>query len=104
MDYSEKIKTLAKFKLMAKQQLKKNVDLEKLSSNQEYARLVLRELENAAEDEEMLLMVLHMRELLLPATAPIVPPAASSAIPEKTEEEKADAKGNKNYAFGARSW
>lgn len=101
MDYSEKIKQLAKFKLMAKQQLQKNVDLEKLSSNADYARIVLRELENAAESEEMLLMVLHMRETLLPATAAAATPA-SAAVAEKPAEEKPEPKSNSTYTFGAR--
>lgn len=105
MDYSEKIKLLAKFKLMVKQQLKKNVDLEKLTGNAEYARAVLHELEDAANDEEMLLMVLHMREVLLPvdaAPAPVaaVAPAAQPAV----SEEKKEPEGKQTYLFGARSW
>lgn len=107
MDYSEKIKLLAKFKLMVKQQLKKNVDLEKLTTNPEYARTALRELEDAANEEEMLLLVLHMREVLLPAEAAPVPvPAAPSipAPPASTGEEKKEADGKQTYLFGARSW
>jgi hypothetical protein len=105
MDYSEKVKLLAKFKLMVKQQLKKNVDLEKLTSNPEYARAALRELEDAANEEEMLLMVLHMREVLLPAdTAPAPAPVAAPAPTTPVSEEKKEPEGKQTYLFGARSW
>lgn len=104
MDYSEKIKLLAKFKLMVKQQLKKNVDLEKLTTNPEYARTALRELEDAANEEEMLLLVLHMREVLLPAeAAPVPPPATPAPSPQaNTGEAKKEPDDKSTYRFGAR--
>lgn len=90
-DTLEKAQLMARFKLMVKRQLGQSVDLEGLGRDPAYARERLAAIEEAADDEELLVMVLRLRDLLVPpADAPAAAP--SSARPTRS------------YTLGARSW
>jgi hypothetical protein len=86
-DKLEKAQLMARFKLMVKRSLSQSVDLERLSREPAYARERLAEIEEAALDEELLVMVLRLRDLLLPA--------AEAASP---------ASETRSYKMGARAW
>jgi len=93
-DSLETARLLARFKLQVRRTLDQSVNLEQLASDPHYAKARLAEIEDAAEDEELLVMVL--RALLLPpplATAPVAPAPEPAASQE-----------TRNYKFGARSW
>lgn len=98
----EKAQLMARFKLMVKRTLGQTVDLERLDREPAYARERLAEIEEAALDEDLLIMVLRLRDLLLPVApvvievAPVVIPAAE--IPREIPKE------TRNYMMGARSW
>lgn len=57
---------LSRFKLQVRRLLNQQVDLEKLTREPEYARQRLAEIEDLAEDEELLVLVLRLRDLLFP--------------------------------------
>lgn len=94
----EKAQLMARFKLMVKRSLSQSVDLERLSREPDYARERLAEIEEAALDEELLVMVLRLRDLLLPVVE-LAP--AGVAIPEIPREGP---KETRNYKMGARAW
>lgn len=91
---TELVRLLASFKLTVKKSLQKSVDLEALAKDAAYAKKCLAEVEEAAESEELLVLVLKLRELLV-FNGPELAPAAA------TEEAS---KETRNYKFGARSW
>lgn len=93
----EKAQLLARFKLMVKRTLNQSVDLERLSREPRYARECLAAIEEAAQDEELLIMVLRLRDLfvpLMPAPAPVQTPEPVAEISRET----------RNYKMGARAW
>ena len=97
----EMAQLLARFKLQVKRSLAETVDLEALTRDPAYARRRLSEIEEAAGDEELLIMVLRLRDHLLPAvdvTPHIALPAQEpvAELPGKRE--------TRNYLMGARSW
>ncbi len=95
-DSLETARLLARFKLQVRRTLDQSVNLEQLAHDPDYAKARLAEIEDAAEDEELLVMVLRLRALLLPppvATAPVAPAPEPAASQE-----------TRNYKFGARSW
>ena len=95
---------LARFKLQVKRTLAQSVDLEKLTRDPAYARQRLAEIEEDATDEGLLVMVLRLRDLLLPPARPPVadtPPVAPSA-PAATPT--VHSKATRNYLMGARAW
>lgn len=94
----EHARLLARFKLQVRRQLGQSVDLDRLVQDAEYARTRLAEIEDLADDEELLVMLLTLREQILPrsaANASAPPPEV--AVPPKTAESR-------NYKFGARGW
>ena len=93
---SEFLRQLAAFKLLVKRNYQRNIDLELLVNDADYARRCLGEIENLAETEEVLLTVLQLRQRLLPSAAK---PAPQPAPAEKPPEEP-----GRKYMFGARSW
>ena len=96
----EKAQLLARFKLQVKRSLGESVDLEALTRDPHYARQRLSEIEEAASEEDLLVMVLRLRDLLLPAPAtPDTPPApaASDAVATAPRETR-------SYLMGARAW
>ncbi len=93
---------LARFKLQVKRTLGESVDLERLSREPAYTRQRLSELEEMAEDEDLLIMVLRVRDMLLPAdtTPVVVAPAVVAAAPAAAAPQKE----TRNYLMGARAW
>ncbi|GAA5174317.1 hypothetical protein GCM10025771_03770 [Niveibacterium umoris] len=95
-DKIEHARLLARFKLQVRRQLDQSVDLDRLVQDAEYARTRLAEIEDLADDEDLLVMLLTLREQLLPravATAPM--PATTPSAAAKPVESR-------NYRFGAR--
>jgi hypothetical protein len=97
----ETAQLLARFKLQVKRTLGQTVDLERLTREPLYARQRLNELEDAADDEELLVMVLRLRDLLLPVQTAIN--AASPPEPPPTEPLKRTSE-TRSYMKGARAW
>ena len=100
----ETVRLLARFKLQVRRNFDRAVDLKALSEDRAYAESVLSEIEDLAEDEELLVMVLRLRERLLapppePAQAPVAPAplAPAAATPSATAARLA-----RDYRFGAR--
>ncbi len=91
----EKAQLMARFKLMVKRSLNQSVDLERLSREPAYARERLAEIEEAADDEELLVMVLRLRDWCVPDAAS----AAPAAEPPST-----GTRPTRSYMLGARSW
>lgn len=87
----ERAQLMARFKLMVKRSLGESVDLEGLARDPTYARVRLAEIEEAALDEELLVMVLRLRDLFVPVDAP----SLAGADP---------ARETRNYKMGARAW
>lgn len=82
---------LARFKLQVRRLLNQAVDLEKLTQEPEYARVRLAEIEEVADDEELLVTLLRLRTLLSPVAVAPEPPAPARAA-------------TRDYRFGARAW
>lgn len=93
----EKARLMARFKLMVKRSLNQSVDLERLSREADYARQRLAEIEEAAEDEELLVMVLRLRDWCVPGSE-VAPAVAEPALPT------GGTRPTRNYTMGARSW
>ncbi len=91
---------LARFKLQVRRQLNQSVDLEQLSRDSEYARTRLGEIEDLADDEELLVTLVRLRDLLCPTAS--LP--AQTALPPEAETPDPVPKTTRNYQFGARSW
>lgn len=96
-DPLETARLLARFKLQVRRALDQPVNLEQLANDPAYAKARLGEIEDAAEDEDLLVMVLRLRALLLPP--PPVAAAPAPAVPEPAPSQE-----TRNYKFGARSW
>lgn len=97
----EQAQLLARFKLQVKRTLGESVDLESLSRNPAYARQRLSEIEEAADDEDLLVMVLRLRDCLLPVEsipAAVETPAAHEAVEPPGKQE------TRSYLMGARAW
>lgn len=97
----EQAQLLARFKLQVKRTLGESVDLESLSRNPAYARQRLSEIEEAADDEDLLVMVLRLRDCLLPVEAipvAVETPAAPEAAEPPGKQE------TRSYLMGARAW
>ena len=93
----ETAQRLARFKLQVKRTLGQSVNLERLTRDPGYARQRLAEIEEAAEDEDLLVQLLQLRDLLLPA-------AAAPATIEATEPAPRTTAPLRNYLQGARAW
>ncbi|WP_035383311.1 hypothetical protein [Ferriphaselus sp. R-1] len=91
----ELMQLMARFKLQVRRQLNQLVDLDLLKTDSAYARTRLSEIENLADDEELLMMVLRLRGILLP----VAPPPQVKAVEEPPQTET-----GRSYKFGARSW
>lgn len=95
---------LARFKLQVKRTLAQSVDLEKLTRDPAYARQRLAEIEEDAADEGLLVMVLRLRDLLLPPSSPPAAEAAPPIPPPPAATPTVNSKETRNYLMGARAW
>ena len=95
----EMAQLLARFKLQVKRTLGETVDLERLTREPDYARRRLAEIEEAALDEDLLVMVLRLRDQLLPIAMPAI---AASAV--AAPEAALPARETRSYLMGARAW
>lgn len=84
---------LARFKLLVRRQLAESVDLDLLTRDPAYARTRLIEIEDKADNEELLVMVLNVRDRLLPVTVAVAPVVTAPK-----------AELLRDYKFGARAW
>lgn len=89
---------LARFKLQVRRLLNQAVDLEKLAKDPEYAQVRLAEIEEVADDEELLVTLVRLRTLLSPVAE--VPEAAAPVLAENPPARSA----TRDYRFGARAW
>lgn len=89
----ELLRFLARLKLQVRRELDQFVDLDRLKNEPEYAKQRLSEIENATADEDLLVLVLRLREMLVPRQ-PVTPPAAPEPVRVSREQR---------YLFGARS-
>ncbi len=87
---------LARFKLMVRRSLNQTVDLDRLAREPDYARIRLTEIEDAAMDEELLVMVVRLRDWLVP---PLRKDTLVSESGKESETEKL-----RDYRLGARAW
>ncbi len=100
MSMNEQLDTvalLARLKLLVKRQFGESIDLDRLLRDKQYAQACLAALEERAETEEVLVMVLRVRQRLFPVAMPTPTPVAVTA----GGDEQGAAR---NYKFGARSW
>lgn len=92
----ETARLLARFKLQVRRSIDMAVDLAALVDDAGYAEKLLREVEDRAEDEELLLMVIRLRERLRALQMPA--PAAAPANDDAARPQRA----GRDYRFGAR--
>ncbi len=97
-EHMERAQLMARFKLSVKRTLNESVDLDLLTRDALYARKRLSEIEEAATEESLLIMVLRLREMLLPSQPLVAPPTPPVSSPETKHKETRD------YKMGARSW
>lgn len=115
----EKAQLLARFKLQVRRSLAQTVDLESLSGNPTYAKQRLAEIEDAAQDEELLVMVLLVREMLAPViVAPEVKPVVKAEVKPEVKPKvipeplpvppsaliDSAPKESRKHLMGARGW
>lgn len=91
----ETAKLLARFKLKVRRTLDRSVDLDALGRDPAYAIQTLKEIEDLAEDEDLLVMVIQLRSLLGPRSGEAS--SVSTPAPAASGETR-------NYRFGARAW
>ncbi|AXS80955.1 hypothetical protein [Dechloromonas sp. HYN0024] len=99
----ERAQFLARFKLQVRRTIGQSVDLDRLTRDPAYARQRLSEIEEAADEEELLISVLRMRDLLLPVTPEVrVEPVVETVAvaPDVTKQTTE----TRNYLMGARAW
>lgn len=92
----ETARLLARFKLQVRRGLDMAVDLTALVDDAAYADTLLRQVEDRADDEELLLLVIRLRERLRAQRLP--PPAAAPANDDAAKPQRA----GRDYRFGAR--
>jgi len=90
----ELIRLLARFKLQLRRVHNRAVDLSTLAADREYAARTLAEVEELTDDEELLVLVLQLRERLL---RPKAVPAVRDVLPAAQKTSAA-----RDYRYGAR--
>lgn len=93
---------MASLKLAAKRSLRMAVNLEYLANDPNYARICLAEIEEAANDEDLLILVMRLRELLLAPEEEKPMTETPAPAPTETAEKPAD-EMLRTCRFGARS-
>lgn len=94
----ETARLLARFKLMVRRSLDRSVNLAAMQANPVQAAAVLDEIEELADDEELLTMVVRLRERLLASA----PEALREAFPEAEVPAAVARPSVRDYRFGAR--
>lgn len=89
----ELLRFLARLKLQVRRELDQSVDLDRLKNEPDYARQRLAEIEEATADEDLLVLVLRLREMLVPRVS-AAPSAAAEPVRVSSEQR---------YLYGARS-
>ena len=87
----ETVQLLARFKLSVRRHLQLAVDLQLLEADPAYARRVLAAIEAAAEDEQLLILTLQVRDRLLPLLRD------SAGVADTTTQTR-------SYMYGARGF
>ena len=100
----ETAQLLARFKLQVKRSLGESVDLQRLTREPDYALQRLAEIEDAAEDIDLLVMVVRLRDTFAPASAAAVAAAPPSPAVEAPPPQPVPQKETRNYLMGARAW
>lgn len=96
---------MARLKLHARKQLGLNVDLEQLETDPEYASATLRAIEDAAEDETLLVLVVRLRSKLVKTpSASTLQHIVSAALPKEAAPKEAPRAPQflRDHRFGAR--
>lgn len=101
-DSYELPRLMARLKLQVRRQLNQSVDLARLSHDPDYMRQRLAELEDQAADEELLVLILRLRELLSPPEPAALP--AAQATQASGPDSAASRPAFRDYRFGARAW
>lgn len=103
-DRLETVQLFARFKLSVRRHLQISVDLQLLQTDPNYAERVLAAIEAAAEDEQLLILTLQVRDCVLPL-AVVAPTVAANA---RTAHEAASGvqvtNQTRSYMFGARGF
>lgn len=100
-DRLQTVQLLARFKLSVRRHLQMVVDLQLLEADRNYAERMLAAIESAADDEQLLILTLQVRDSLLPA-APVPSSPATSQPPAAVTGAQASA--TRSYVFGVRGW
>lgn len=100
----ETARLLARFKLQVRRCLHMPVDLALLAADTEYAEGLFREVEERAEDEDLLTLLVRLRERLHRNAQDAAPPPAPVAdvVVAAPSAPLPDAKPMRDYRFGAR--
>jgi hypothetical protein len=100
----EVVQLLARFKLSVRRNLQIAVDLQLLQVDRHYAERVLAAIEAAAEDEQLLILTLQVRDCVLPAPAP-APALIAETVAAPTEAPTVRSNSQtRTYMFGARGF
>ena len=90
----EMAQLLVRFKLQVKRSLGESIDLERMSTDQEYARQRLKDIEDSSEDEALLVMVVRLRDYL----------GRASSTPAEQPGSANKSAPMRSYTMGARAW
>lgn len=104
-DRLETVQLLARFKLSVRRHLQIAVDLQLLEADRTYAARVLGAIEAAAEDEQLLVLTLQVRDVVLRAT--VVPSLPATMVAAQVVEATLATPvvaTTRSYMFGARGW
>jgi hypothetical protein len=93
----ELARLLARFKLQVKRALGRSVNLTAMMNDPAYAKATLDEIEELADDEAFLLLVICLRKKL--ASAAVATPGVPAPAPEAAS---ARSQAMRDYRFGAR--
>ncbi|CUB06881.1 MAG: hypothetical protein KBB07_07085 [Tepidiphilus sp.] len=94
----EFIRLLARLKLSVRRQLEYNIDLARLQKDAQQALEVLKEIEDMAEDEELLALILRLRAIIMQNSSKDVLEKEKIADPS-VEKNSSNVR---SYRFGAR--
>ena len=97
----ETAQLMARFKLCLRRSLQSSVDLQRMTQDRDYAQQVLRDAEDRADTEELLVLTLQLRDALFPAAMRQIEPVVAAPLPPPATSDSGQ---TRNYKFGARAW